>query len=109
LVRGLMWYHWKTTMVQGGDVHVIPLAKAGEEIFESILAPVVARVINVLGKCTFRYTGAQVDTQPEQSAWVIEFYGGGQFGDSSDGKYHIGKWLGAFTGPKDSLFNEGVF
>lgn len=101
IVKGLIWFHWKTLLGQGHFIEVMALTEVGERFFEERVFGLnaSARVDVKLGDGTVRYEGVQGVDVAEITAWRIFFYGGLRFGDpQSPGE--VSSTISAWTGPE---------
>lgn len=74
----MVWHHWGTYITQDTIVYSTSLSKFGEKLFEEHIFSLKCenRIINVLGKDTFRYTGIQLPENKQISFWLFEIYNG---------------------------------
>lgn len=102
IVRGLIWWHWKTYLTCDHFVQVWALTDAGERLFEQHLFGKHAanQVACDLGDGTVCYEGKQ-GVEPEITAWRIAMYGGLQFGDSQNPD-ECSSAIYAITGPNSA-------
>lgn len=77
ITKGLMWFHWQTSINKDNYIEVITLTNYGEEFFENFLRlDGNARVHGNLGNGTFCYKGLQGIDDPKISVWVFSVFGG---------------------------------
>ena len=78
LLKALVWHHWGMYITQDTIVYSTSLTKFGENLFEKYIFSLRCenRIINVLGKDTFRYTGIQLPENKQVTFWLFEIYNG---------------------------------
>ncbi len=78
ILKALVWHHWGLYISQDTIVYSTSLSKFGEELFEKHIFSLRCenRIINVLGKNTFRYTGIQIPEDKQTTLWLFEVYNG---------------------------------
>jgi hypothetical protein len=78
ILKALVWYHWKVYIQEDTILYSTSLSKFGEELFEKHIFSLRCenRIINVLGKNTFRYRGIQVPENKQITFWLFEVYNG---------------------------------
>ncbi len=78
ILKAMVWHHWGMYINQETFVYSTSLSKFGEDLFEKHIFSLSCenRIMNVLGKDTFRYTGIQVPENNQITFWLFEIYNG---------------------------------
>lgn len=102
IVKGLLWFHWRTYLTNEHFVEVIPLTKHGEKWFDENLMGLIprTRVTENLGEGTFCYQGAQGMDIPQISVWRFSAFGGVALGGDPRAPNEISTTIGVLTGPR---------
>jgi hypothetical protein len=105
IVKGLLWFHWKTILSADDFVQVVVLTKQGEKLFDEKFMRLRYRnrVVDDFGQGTFSYVGSQGVDKPQISVWLMSAFGGIIFTGDSTTLNESSSKIGIITGSKQVI------
>jgi hypothetical protein len=108
IVRGLVYFHWGTTLDEQYGVRLITLTRTGEHAMSYIFSMNARQHVNVnLGDGTFCYEGKQSD-YPQLTAWRFLIHGGMTMAGDPNAPDEEARVIGAVTGSKEFLKRKAI-
>jgi len=94
IARGLVTYHWRTTLPDSCQAKAVILTAYGQEVFDRLMTAQGDHVANDLGGGTFTYRGLRDRASPEKTVWQFTAFGGLRFSDAAAVPTRIGTLIG---------------